>query len=109
MSDIKKWGSDESQKFTDTSMGKITYSGPALAVDDCEINFDGVISTVAMFKAAPDLYKALEDLVRGAEMDKEQIDSEWGSGRTIEEIEADGDLSKRIINARTVLAKARGE
>ena len=54
MSDIKKWGSDDESKFTDTSMGKITYDRAV---------FDGVVADVSMFKAAPDLYKALDDLV----------------------------------------------
>jgi len=62
MGDIKKWGSDDEQKFTDTSKASITFTGPALKVKDAECNVDGVISTVSMFKAAPDLYKALEEM-----------------------------------------------
>jgi len=96
MSDIKKWGSDDEPKSTDTSMGKITYSGPALAVDDCKVNFDGVISTVAMFKAAPDLCKALEEM---CDMWTTVCDAQgWEPEHVVQ-----------YRNAMDSLAKARGE
>ena len=57
MSDTKftpgQWVPLDESKFTDTSMGKITYERAV---------FDGVVADVSMFKAAPDLYKALEEM-----------------------------------------------
>ena len=103
MSDTKftpgQWVPVDESKFTDTSMGKITYSGPALAVDDAEVNFDGVISTVAMFKAAPDMYKALEDL----------LDRYVGLVECGDCGNWDAEKEAEVIASRLALAKARGE
>jgi len=91
MSDIKKWGSDERQKFTDTSKGKITYDRAV---------FDGVVADVSMFKAAPDLYKALEEL-----FDRENVEI----FRTAIETNRQFDLYKWADRAMLALKKARGE
>lgn len=97
MSDTKltlgKWVCDDKSKFTDISKGSITYSGPSLKVKDTEVNVDGVISTVSMFKAAPHMYKALECLMELNEED----DVEYLCGT---------DLFNQI---KSVMAKARGK
>ena len=88
-----KWVPVDESKFTDTSKGQITYNGPALSIDEFKVNIDGVSSTVAMFKTAPDMYKALEDLMKL----NEENDVEYLCGT---------DLLNQI---KSVLARAKGE
>lgn len=49
------------------------------------------------------LRAALTALLAMAEQCEVQIDHEWGFCRTLEQIEADGDMSPEIIAAREVL------
>jgi len=46
------------------------------------------------------------DLLEGYE---ETVEGEWGGGRSLEEIERDGDLPKEIVDLRAAIAKAKGE
>jgi hypothetical protein len=62
-----------------------------------------------LLAAAPDLLDALRALLAWSEDAEVKIDGEWGSGRTLGDIAADGDLSDEIANARAAIAKARGE
>jgi len=94
MSDIKKWGSDDEQKFTDTSKGKLTYDGDK----NPEISIDHIEGKLSMFKAAPDMYKALEYVISRIETMDEAwwIENENCGGFDMDKIE-------------TALKKARGE
>lgn len=49
----------------------------------------------------------LRDLLVLAERDEVQIDGEWGRCRSIEQIEADGDLPEAIIQARNALRELK--
>ena len=60
-------------------------------------------------EVANDLHEALKNALALLEENSEQIDSEWGLGRRLDEIESDGDLNPEITQARAALAKARGE
>ncbi|MBA4285430.1 MAG: hypothetical protein C0434_07855 [Xanthomonadaceae bacterium] len=55
--------------------------------------------------------EALTGLLKLAEVYSVKIDGEWGAGRSLAEIEADGDLEDEIVAAREALAQAeqRGE
>jgi hypothetical protein len=59
--------------------------------------------------AAPELYEALKSALELLEHNAVDIDGEWGSGRSLEQIELDGDLNEEIIKAREALTKAKGE
>lgn len=89
MSDTKKWTVEDSQKFTDFSLGEIQYTG---VVEDPDVSIDGVVGNLSMFKAAPDLYEALEEMF--IEFDDE-LDYLLGT-----------DMAGR---AKSALSRARGE
>jgi hypothetical protein len=61
-----------------------------------------------LIAAAPELLAALEAALSKMESDESQIEGEWGSSLSLEELEKDGSLSAEIITARAVIAKARG-
>jgi hypothetical protein len=50
--------------------------------------------------------EALADLLDLAEDYECRIDDEWGSGRSLKQIEKDGHLPKAIVNARAAIARA---
>lgn len=56
---------------------------------------------------APELLRALADLLALAERWEESLDSHYNA-RSIEEIEADGDLADEITKARALIEKHRG-
>lgn len=60
-------------------------------------------------QAEPDMYRALQDALFLLESYVVQIEGEWGCGRSLEKIEADGDLPEEIIAIRAALAKEDGE
>jgi len=92
MSDIRKWGSDDGHKFTDTSKGKLTYDGDK----NPEITFERSIGRLSLFKAAPDLCKALEEM---CDMWTTVCDAQgWDPEHVVQ-----------YKNSLTSLAKARGE
>ena len=64
MSDTK-WD-DEHQRFTDTSKGNLSYDGD---LSNPDISINHVEGKLSMFKAAPDMYKALEALMQFNEDD----------------------------------------
>lgn len=49
------------------------------------------------------LREALEDILGLAEYQEQRIEGEWGTSRSIEKIEEDGDLNQEIIAARKAL------
>ena len=63
----------------------------------------------SLIAAAPELLEALEEALLKMESDEERIEGEWGSCRSLEQLEKDGDLDDAILKARAVIAKARGE
>lgn len=63
----------------------------------------------ALIAAAPDLLEALKDALSQMEQDAEQIEGEWGVGRSLAELEADGRLPQEIKAARAAIAKATGQ
>ena len=62
------------------------------------INPEGVPELLEAAKAALELLKIYESRIEG----------EWGDGRSLEEIERDGDLPAESLNLRTAIAKAEG-
>lgn len=62
----------------------------------------------ALMADAPALLDALADLLALAERWEESLDSHYNA-RSIEEIEADGDLADEIRQARALISKHRGE
>lgn len=61
-----------------------------------------------LIAAAPELLEALEEALRKMGEDEEQIEGEWGHSRTLQQMEAEGDLSEAIVKARAAIAKAKG-
>ena len=61
-----------------------------------------------LIAAAPELYEALKSALELLEYNAVDINGEWGAGRSLEQIELEGDLNEEIIKAREALAKARG-
>lgn len=57
--------------------------------------------------AAPLLLEALIDLLQLAEEYEEQIEGEWGSGRSLAAIEAAGHLAPAFLKARVAIEAAR--
>ena len=92
MSDIKKWGSDDESKFTDISKGTLRYNGDK----NPEITLEGSIGRLSLFKAAPDTYKALEEM---CDMWTTVCDAQGWEPEHMVQYE----------NAVTSLAQARGE
>ena len=62
-----------------------------------------------LFATAPDLFTAIQALVKLAEQHEELIESEWGACRTLKQLYAAGKISPEILAARAAIAKARGE
>ena len=58
--------------------------------------------------AAPELLAALEALLQHAEYQAGVIEGEFGSSRSLNEMERAGDLDVEIINAREAIALAKG-
>jgi hypothetical protein len=58
-------------------------------------------------EAVPEMVKALERAVSQMSSDATCIDGEFGSCRSLEEMEADGDLPEALVLARAALAKAK--
>lgn len=53
-----------------------------------------------------ELLAALKSLLSLAEADAVTIDGEWGLCRTLEQLDADGDLPDEILTARVAIARA---
>lgn len=53
------------------------------------------------------LRKALGPLIELAERDEQQIENEWGGSRSLERLEADGELAPEILNARAAMAATK--
>ena len=59
--------------------------------------------------AAPDLLDAIENLLWHAEQLEELIESERGKGRSPEQLYAVGEMHAYMVEAKSCIAKARGE
>ncbi len=55
-----------------------------------------------------ELLRALEALTDLALEWAEQIDSEWGDGRSIDELREEGALDRTILAAEAAIARAKG-
>lgn len=62
-----------------------------------------------LIAAAPDLLEALEKAISRMEQDAVAIDGERGMGRSLEALEAEGQLPEEVVIARATIARARGE
>lgn len=67
------------------------------------------LANASLIAAAPELLEALEEALLKMESDEERIEGEWGSCRSLEQLEKDGELDDAILKARAIIAKARGE
>ena len=59
-------------------------------------------------KQRDELLDVLEMAVEQMESDSIQIESEWGCGRDIDELDEAGELPEAILKARALIAKAKG-
>lgn len=62
-----------------------------------------------LISAAPELLEAIENLLWHAEHLEELIESERGKGRSSEQLYADGEMNAYMVEAKSCIAKARGE
>ena len=91
-----------------TKRPSIEIDGKCSFVADFWGSCENAKANAILASTAPELYDALENALQKMEQMEEQIEGEWGMGKSLERLEKDGELSEEILQARAALAKARG-
>jgi hypothetical protein len=84
------------ESFTDSKYDEREYDATARLLQD---NADAIL----------ELVRAAERAQQWMEVIQVEIDGEWGSGRTLKELETQGELSNELIALRDALYWLNGE
>ena len=110
---VKPWVSkDEDGAIENTGLQVVAVSGTTETgiFSSCDESDEGCEEAdLYLIAAAPDLLEALIKALTLLEEYEVKIDSEWGSGRTLQQIDDAGRLPEEIVDARKAIAKATGE